>query len=459
MRAIAGLLALLTVGAAVAADLPVRGTVALDEDLVVGPGDALVLAPGTLVVGPGRLVVHGALRSEGTPAQPVRLATAVILDGDPSTLASTRFLGVAGAALTVRSAALRLYDVSFDDVGDGLVASAGADVTLRNARFRATERPLDVDGGRLRAEDVLFVENARPARLAASDGADLAVANATFVGEGLEVRATGSGRVTVSGSHFAGARAAAFRVAGPGNATVESASNRFLDAPVAFAVAAGGFRVESRSDRFDGCETAVDGDAAPFRAENATYRGGCVLRAATAEPAGTAALPLIGGAAGLLLVGAGWASTRAGRRTITRRLDAVDRARVLAALPPEGATPADVARALGLPRAPTARALEAAAAEGAVARGEDGRFAPPKRPDADARGPSATERRILEEIRARPGRAQSDIAESLGLSRQALHYHVKKLEKEGLVAKVVRGRETLCYPKGGEPAAEADGLS
>lgn len=55
------------------------------------------------------------------------------------------------------------------------------------------------------------------------------------------------------------------------------------------------------------------------------------------------------------------------------------------------------------------------------------------------------ERQIYETILANPGSAQSHLAQKLGLSRQALHYHIKKLEKSGFISKVPQGRETLIY--------------
>lgn len=55
------------------------------------------------------------------------------------------------------------------------------------------------------------------------------------------------------------------------------------------------------------------------------------------------------------------------------------------------------------------------------------------------------ERQIYETILAHPGSAQSHLAQKLGLSRQALHYHIKKLEKSGFISKVPQGRETLIY--------------
>jgi len=74
--------------------------------------------------------------------------------------------------------------------------------------------------------------------------------------------------------------------------------------------------------------------------------------------------------------------------------------------------------------------------------------APPPR-DAprtpDLRTPiTGIERRILADVIAHPDTPQRAVADRLGYTRQALHYHVKKLEARGLVTKLVEGRETRC---------------
>lgn len=66
------------------------------------------------------------------------------------------------------------------------------------------------------------------------------------------------------------------------------------------------------------------------------------------------------------------------------------------------------------------------------------------------------ERDIFDAIALNPGSPQTLVAERLGLSRQALHYHIKKLEGQGLIRKVSQGRETLCYANI-EPDAAASG--
>lgn len=55
--------------------------------------------------------------------------------------------------------------------------------------------------------------------------------------------------------------------------------------------------------------------------------------------------------------------------------------------------------------------------------------------------------RILESVRARPGMTQTELALSLGMSRQAMHYHVDALRRASLIGVSPAGRETrLAVP-------------
>ncbi|HWG92484.1 MAG TPA: winged helix-turn-helix transcriptional regulator [Candidatus Thermoplasmatota archaeon] len=68
------------------------------------------------------------------------------------------------------------------------------------------------------------------------------------------------------------------------------------------------------------------------------------------------------------------------------------------------------------------------------------------------------ERQIFEDILAHPGSPQAMVAERLGLSRQALHYHIKRLSARGYIRKVSQGRETLCYANlEPSPPSESEG--
>jgi predicted transcriptional regulator len=54
---------------------------------------------------------------------------------------------------------------------------------------------------------------------------------------------------------------------------------------------------------------------------------------------------------------------------------------------------------------------------------------------------------ILEAVRARPGMTQTELAMSLGMSRQAMHYHIDALRRASLIGVALAGRETrLAVP-------------
>jgi predicted transcriptional regulator len=57
---------------------------------------------------------------------------------------------------------------------------------------------------------------------------------------------------------------------------------------------------------------------------------------------------------------------------------------------------------------------------------------------------NSVELAILREIEGSPAINQSQIAKNLGISRQALNYHIRKLVKNGSIVTEKSGRETLC---------------
>jgi DNA-binding MarR family transcriptional regulator len=54
--------------------------------------------------------------------------------------------------------------------------------------------------------------------------------------------------------------------------------------------------------------------------------------------------------------------------------------------------------------------------------------------------PSEKQVAVLEHVRAHPGCSQVEVAEALGMSRQALHYHVRALVSHGLLDVSTQGR-------------------
>jgi predicted transcriptional regulator len=50
--------------------------------------------------------------------------------------------------------------------------------------------------------------------------------------------------------------------------------------------------------------------------------------------------------------------------------------------------------------------------------------------------------KVMEVVRSNPGISQSDLARILGLTRQALHYHIDQLRRLALIGVTLAGRET-----------------
>jgi hypothetical protein len=329
------LLAALLAPAAHADEHHLGGSLRVDgTPLVVGPGDVVVLDPGTLVTGNASIqVTGGTLRAAGTPASPVQITIPIVLASGDCRLEDARVWGVGGTALDAR-------------------------------------------GGNLTIERSAFAENGRHLLVETTASVNDSDFGATVDGPGVIVR-------------------------GEGAALLER--NVFHDAGVALRVEGG--RVASRGDAFHGNRVGVS-------VANATVDlvGDAFDKEADVER---------GPGANVSLVGATFGTT--------------------APAPSRWLAPAALALAAG-------GALAGAYAWGRRRGRAPAAAAPATPPPAvDLGAPlRPTERRVLEDLAAHPGSAQSAAAQRLGLTRQALHYHVKKLAARGLVRKEARGRETLC---------------
>ena len=83
----------------------------------------------------------------------------------------------------------------------------------------------------------------------------------------------------------------------------------------------------------------------------------------------------------------------------------------------------------------------------------------PRKEVFENQGPSGLRADVLEAIRNRHGMSQSDLALALGANKQTVNYHVKALERQGVIRLEKRGRETFLYPSEAPAAAgpgEAD---
>lgn len=413
------------------------GAIFLGEPLVVGAGETLEIGPGTYVTGPGRIEVWGSLLVNGTAAAPANLSVPVLLMGaSESRVEHGRFFGVNATALTVQSGRLTLRDALFEANGRAILAGGNGIVEGDRVAFR------DHVG------EALYLQEA----------ADVRVANSTFLGNGRAatvfsvarfhlndsvLRGNGqhvvvdlgpwsgpAGEILLARNFFQAPETTPVAVpaillrhdpplvSGHGERTVHMEGNRIEGARVALRAEGRGLVVESRNDTLVDNEVGISIELATVRMRGATLgnvrdvdgggrfdidgvtyvRNGEAL--ATAPSSRLAWLPwALGGGALLALVFTVALVPRLARRPA----------------PPPPEEPVLVERA-----------------------------PPPAAPDL-AVPMSPLERRILEDILAHPGTAQRAIADRLGYTRQALHYHVKKLEARGLVTKAAEGRETRCH--------------
>jgi predicted transcriptional regulator len=68
------------------------------------------------------------------------------------------------------------------------------------------------------------------------------------------------------------------------------------------------------------------------------------------------------------------------------------------------------------------------------------------RPDSEAAGLDATQRRILELITSHPGVHLREICRTLGLAMGDVQYHVQRLERDGRIHSMRRGLYKFFYP-------------
>ena len=459
------------------------------------PGDNATL------LGPGRLEVHGALSLEGAPGAPALLTgVSIVLHGEgPHRLAHARLAGPADVLVDLRGGALRVEDATFEGGGAALRAQGAArlevvgatfldqlvaGVLLRDNASAALQRVAFHGGapsvrasgdGALDVRDAAFRGRATHVAVDAAPGWSGSVRNASFgpAAEGVVVRAAGPARLALEDTRFRGLGTGL--VAEGASLVVTGTSDAFLANHVA--VRSADAAVTLRRAYFANNTQDLDGpvtldaptflrDAAPAAQETAARAPGAEALAA----AGAFDARLALGAAILAFLAFGFLAyalrdrlrrllARARARLLPEPLRDEARARIAETL--EGAPPLhadDVARRAGVGHELAEALLDEMADEGSVAvgslAGPDGaaRYrlktapVPAGAPAPDLAEPlSPQEARILQDAADHPGTAQSAIAQRLGMSRQAIHYHVKKLETRGLVTKISKGRETRCY--------------
>ncbi|MHB8605016.1 MAG: MarR family transcriptional regulator [Thermoplasmatota archaeon] len=484
---------------------PVTGHLFLESDLRVDAGDTLAIAGNSSVSGPGRILVFGNLSVEGNASSPVTISVPILVSTSGNvTIAGARFHDVRGAALSISRGVVRVRASEFDlgDVGIEVAARQPVSLALDAVHFVANREagltisgPGDVEvtnGTTFTAAGVWGLYK----QLDASEGSSLAVRDARFESNavGAYLRSYGDpggpNRATFASSTFAGPNGTT------GLAVVSSGTGAELPS------------VMLRGDTFSGLGVglAVDGDAASVALDGDHFVGNAIgLRARSAAvtvaratfenstildvdanpaldlsnaialkvanggpvvvappppspPSGLAALWLL--VAPLAVVVVALALSHDARHAVARpfvafhrrvspELAALERKLIVRHVAEHPGVFAGVARhETNLSRTAFALALARLADDGALVVRNDGAFVRLYPRGADPTRPPtlrSAERGVLEAIAASPGMAQSELANRLGLSRQALHYHVKKLEKAGYVRKRAEGRETLCY--------------
>lgn len=110
-----------------------------------------------------------------------------------------------------------------------------------------------------------------------------------------------------------------------------------------------------------------------------------------------------------------------------------------------GAYYRSIQRDLGLAQGTLSHHLYTLEREKLITRQRQGlklRFFPTSLGAIKTRAISPWQLRVMETVRANPGISQSDLARILGLSRQALHYHIEQLRRASLIGMTLSGRES-----------------
>ena len=82
--------------------------------------------------------------------------------------------------------------------------------------------------------------------------------------------------------------------------------------------------------------------------------------------------------------------------------------------------------------------------------------AAPRKETFENLGPQGLRGDVLEAVRGRHGLSQTDLALALGANKQTVNYHVKALERQGLIRVEKRGRETFLFPSDAAPGATGE---
>lgn len=376
------------------------GTLNLEAPLLVEEGTTVVLLPGTLLTGSSRVEVRGTLEARGTLESPVRITVPVLVENGTLRLRNASVWSVPGIAILAQGGNVTLADATVYANGAGLDAR-DANVTLRNVTFREHQGPalLLRGAGAANASGLSFSANAENLVYEPGANGTLRLAGSTLLAPttrtaSLTLRpllgADETARVTTERNTFGGGDVG-IRIAGPG-VRLTSVDDAFLGTRVGLALDAG----------------EADLTRATFETQDRAFDAAEGARISLTDPRFAAAVAPVPASAPEASRPAPWWLLLVGLVAAGGTV-AWARSRSRAPAPPEAEPPA------------------------------------PAPPPPVVLGPlSEVERRILLDVVANAGSAQAAVAQRLGMTRQALHYHVKKLEARGFLLKEARGRETRC---------------
>jgi len=439
------------------------GTVRVDEPLIVGANETLVLEAGARLVGNGSVQVAGTLILNGTASTRVTFLVPVVIS--------------AGGAIVGHDAVWRAID------GSALTATS-ATVTLANVTFDGNARGVDLDGSTLAEISHATLREHTHQGVRIANGAALLMTDVTLTGNDVGVQSAGALDMTraslvANGQHFnisapAGALAsvrfadveagpmtrngAALDLAAPAGARLSARTLRtnVHDAAIGIRAVGAGVTLDGDDDKLvDNAVGVLVRNNASVRLVNATLGNtqnalgplalinanyvvpgttpASEVGANTATPPRATVIFVVLALIAAIAVAARFRTTHPGRGPAadhTADHTAGNTAGNTAGRP---ASPQpSAARLTHNEQAPSESAARAHGAPDIAAR-------------LEALGDTA--HRILAHIVANPGATQRDIADRLELTRQNLHYHIRRLEADELVERRRDGRTMHCFAR------------
>lgn len=412
------------------------------NNLTIAKGETLTVGAGTYFTGNGSVHVFGSLTVNGTPDLTTNFSIPLyVYPGGLLEMSHVKLGFVHGTALLLAGGSARLDHALFQGNSQAIWVDGNASLVVLNSSFgdHSDEALYVADGGDIRMTGSTFTGNGRGISLYSVEHFELTDSTFRENSQHLVVDLgpwSTAGEIIVERNEFGAPSSTPAELPGiflrhdppladePAQRTIRLASNRIEGAPVGIRAEGRGLVVLSSNDTLVDNDIGLSVQLATVRVEGGTFGnerdiegsgrvtldGVTYLRSGALNVDPGAALP-------------SWTPWALGAAVVIVGAAALLVPRLARPRAPEPA-PAPLPP---LPEAapPTVRPIPVATVDVATPL-------------------TSVERRILEDIRSHVGTPQRAVAERLGMTRQALHYHVKKLEARGLVHKVVEGRETRC---------------